>query len=208
MTTAQRVIVLGTHNQKKGREMAKLFAPYGLQLKTLADFPDPLEVEESGTTFAANATLKACQQAVHLQHWVLGEDSGLAVDALDGRPGVYSARYSGPSATDDTNIDKLLLELQSVALEKRTAHYTSHMTLADPKGNARADAEASCNGRIAAARRGSAGFGYDPVFEIVEYHMTFGQLGDTVKGMLSHRARTARQLLPQIAQLLGQGQWT
>ena len=208
MTTARRVIVLGTHNQKKGREMAQLFAPYGLELRTLADFPAPLEVEESGTTFAANAALKACQQAVHLQQWVLGEDSGLGVDALDGRPGVYSARYSGPTATDDTNIEKLLQEMQSVAVEKRTAHYISHMTLADPQGNSRADAEASCNGRIATARRGSAGFGYDPVFEIVEYHMTFGQLGDAVKGMLSHRARTARQILPLIVELLSQGQWT
>ncbi len=201
MAVTDHVIVLGTHNRKKGREMAQLFAPFGLTVKTLADFDAALEVEEDGDTFAANAALKACQQATHLQHWVLGEDSGLAVDALGGRPGVYSARYSGPDATDDTNIEKLLQELASVPTEKRTAHYVSHMTLADPEGNVRAESEASCNGRIAMVRRGTAGFGYDPVFEIVEYHMTFGELGDAVKATLSHRGRAARQILPQIVRL-------
>ncbi len=206
MVSADQIIVLGTHNRKKGREMAQLLGPFGLTVKTLAEFKASLEVQEDGETFAVNAALKACQQAVHLRHWVLGEDSGLAVDALDGRPGVYSARYSGPEATDDTNLEKLLREMESVPVQRRAAHYVSHMTLADPQGNVRADAEASCNGRIAEARRGSAGFGYDPIFEIVEYHMTFGELGDAVKGMLSHRGRAARQILPRIVQLVGRGQ--
>lgn len=202
MSTACRVVVLGTHNHKKGRELAGLLAPFGLQLKTLADFDHPLEVEEDGADFAANAALKACQQAAWLSHWVLAEDSGLAVDALDGRPGVHSARYAGLDATDDANIDKLLTEMQSVPPEKRGAHYVSHMTLSDPQGIPRADAEASCTGRITSARRGSSGFGYDPVFEIAEYHRTFGELGDTVKAILSHRGRATRGILPQIVRVL------
>ncbi len=103
MTTDKRVIVLGTHNRKKGRELSGLFASWGFEIKTLADFVDPLNVVEDGQTFAENAKLKACRQAVHLGAWVLGEDSGLAVDALGGRPGVYSARFSGAQATDASN---------------------------------------------------------------------------------------------------------
>jgi XTP/dITP diphosphohydrolase len=207
MSAQPHWIVLGTHNRKKGLEMAQLLAPYQLQVKTLEDFDHPLEVPEDGDTFAANAALKASQQAAHLQQWVLAEDSGLTVDALQGAPGVYSARYSGPEATDDSNIDKLLEAMASVAPEHRTAHYVSHMTLADPRGEIRAESEASCNGRISLTRRGSAGFGYDPVFEILEYHCTFGELGDAVKAMLSHRGRAARRLLPQLVQLLRQGKW-
>ncbi|MFO7901522.1 MAG: non-canonical purine NTP pyrophosphatase [Pirellulaceae bacterium] len=203
MSPVRRVVVLGTHNRKKGQELAGLLAPFKLQLKTLCDFENPLDVEEHGDTFAANAALKACQQASWLRHWVLGEDSGLAVDALDGRPGVHSARYAGPDATDEANIEKLLAEMQPVPPGKRGAHYVSHMTLADPQGIPRADTEASCHGRIAPARRGSGGFGYDPVFEIAEYHMTFGELGNTVKAILSHRGRATRRMLPHIVRLLG-----
>ena len=115
MTTDKRVIVLGTHNRKKGRELSGLFAPWGFEIKTLADFVDPLNVVEDGQTFAENAKLKACQQAVHLGAWVLGEDSGLAVDALGGRPGVYSARFSGAQATDASNNARLLEEMSGVS---------------------------------------------------------------------------------------------
>ena len=103
------VLVLGTRNRKKAGELADLLAPRGVSLKTLADFPEAIEVDESGETFAANAALKAAVQARHLRQWVLGEDSGLAVDALGGAPGVYSARFSGEGATDGSN-NKLLLE--------------------------------------------------------------------------------------------------
>src|SRR5262245_62242870 len=96
-------LVLGTHNRKKGLELAELLEPYGFEIVTLADLPNSIEVEETGDTFTANAALKACQQAKHLNRWVLGEDSGLAVDALKGGPGVYSARFSGSGATDESN---------------------------------------------------------------------------------------------------------
>lgn len=202
MSAVQYVVVLGTHNRKKGRELAGLLAPFGLAIKTLSDFEDPLEVEEHGATFGENAALKACEQAVHLGQWVLGEDSGLAVDALDGRPGVRSARYAGPAATDDANIEKLLAEMESIPAGRREARYVSHMTLADPHGKIRAEAEGWCRGRVAPRRRGQGGFGYDPVFEIAEYHMTFGQLGDAVKAILSHRSRATRRMLPQLVDLL------
>lgn len=207
MNRAERWLVLGTHNRKKGLELAQLFAPHGLQVRTLADFPEALEVVEDGHTFAENAMRKATQQARHLNAWVLGEDSGLAVDALDGRPGVYSARFSGPAATDASNNERLLDELRGVPLPRRDAHYVCHATLSDPAGRVRADVEALCRGRIAISPRGSAGFGYDPLFEIAEYHRTFGELGDAVKSILSHRGRAIRALLEQIDGLVRNGEW-
>ena len=107
-------LVLGTNNAKKLRELEYLLAPYDIELSCLADMPDPIEVEETGTTFKENATLKATEQAKHLRQWVLGEDSGLSVDALDGAPGVYSARFSGDNATDEKNNALLLEKLQGV----------------------------------------------------------------------------------------------
>jgi len=204
MTTDSHVIVLGTHNRKKGRELSELVATWGLTVKTLADFPAPLCVVEDGATFAENARRKACQQARHLGTWVLGEDSGLAVAALGGRPGVCSARYAGPQATDAANTHRLLEELQGVPAAQRWAHYVCHVTLADADGVVRAESEACCHGRITAAPRGTAGFGYDPVFEIAEYHRTFAELGDAVKAVLSHRGRAVRRLLAALRPLIPQ----
>jgi len=192
------LIVLGTANRKKGLELVELLAPVGIELKTLADFPEAISVVEDGGTFAANAALKAVEQARHLRHWVLAEDSGLMVDALDGAPGVFSARFSGPEATDQSNNRLLLEKLGELPLSRRTARYVCHMTLADPSGTIRAESEASCRGRILFELRGIHGFGYDPLFEIVEYHRTFGQLGPLVKARLSHRARAAGKLVSQL----------
>ena len=194
--------VLGTRNQKKARELIDLFAPLGLLLKTLAEYPEAIEVVEDGDSFAENARLKATCQARHLRRWVLGEDSGLVVDKLSGAPGIYSARYAGPDATDQANNQRLLDALGETPLEQRTAHYVCHGTLSDPTGVVRAESEAFCHGRIRFEGAGTAGFGYDPLFEIVEYHRTFGELGDVVKACLSHRARAMRQLMVQISRLL------
>ncbi|HBO43677.1 MAG TPA: non-canonical purine NTP pyrophosphatase, RdgB/HAM1 family [Planctomycetaceae bacterium] len=201
-------LVLGTNNRKKGAELAELLSPIGLQVATLADFPKAADVEETGATFAENAALKATQQAKRLGQWVLGEDSGLAVDAMGGEPGIFSARYSGPGATDESNNAHLLTQLGAIPLERRTAHYVCHMTLADPAGTIVAESEAECRGRILFEQRGTNGFGYDPLFELVEYHRTFGELGAVVKACLSHRARAARQLIPQLVRLLDSGVWT
>jgi XTP/dITP diphosphohydrolase len=199
------MLVLGTHNRKKRGELALLLAPFGLELRSLEDFPQAIEVVEDGDSFAANAALKATQQAVHLGQWVLGEDSGLAVDALDGAPGVYSARFSGPQASDESNNDLLLERLADVPLERRTAHYVCYAVLSDPSGNIRAESEGRCHGRIRHERHGSGGFGYDPLFEIVEYHRTFGELSPAVKAGLSHRARAIRAMIPSLLELAERG---
>lgn len=196
-------LVLGTGNKKKLRELQRLLTPYkNIKLKSLADIPDSIEVEETGTTFEENAILKATAQARHLRQWVLGEDSGLCVDALDGAPGIYSARFSCEHATDESNNALLLEKLVGISLEKRTAWYTCHMALADPLGEIKFNCEARCYGRILMEQKGTGGFGYDPLFEIPEYHRTFGELGDTVKSILSHRARANRIFVPRLLALI------
>jgi XTP/dITP diphosphohydrolase len=195
------LLVIGTANLKKGRELEELFRPLRLEIRTLADFPQAISVVEDGATFTANAILKAAQQARHLGHWVLADDSGLMVDALDGAPGVRSARYSGPQATSQTNNRLLLEKLANTPPAQRTARFVCHMALSDPSGTIRAESEASCRGRILSAAEGSGGFGYDPLFEVVEYHRTFGQLSPLVKACLSHRARAARLLIPVVERM-------
>lgn len=200
-------LILGTRNRKKCAELATLFEPCGFELQALVDLPESIDVEETGDTFAANAALKACRQARHLGRWVLGEDSGLVVDALGGEPGVYSARYSGPGATDESNNRLLLDRLADTPLARRSAHYVCYAVLSDPGGVAQAEASGECHGRILTAAAGSSGFGYDPLFEVVEYHRTFGELGPEVKACLSHRSRAIRQLIPQMARLVDSRQW-
>lgn len=205
--SAAPVLVLGTRNRKKGLELLDLLRPLGVEVRTLADYPEAIEIVEDGDTFAANAKKKAIEQARHLGQWVLGEDSGLCVDALNSAPGVYSARYAGPGATDEANNQRLLKELGGTPLERRTAHYVCHAELSDPQGNIRATAEDYCHGRILFEARGTGGFGYDPLFEVVEYHRTFGELGAAVKAALSHRARALRKIVPEIARRVASGQW-
>ena len=198
MNFAIKTLVFGTGNRKKAVELHELFAPLGFEIKTLADFNQRLEVVEDGTTFAENAKKKACEQAIFLKLPVIGEDSGLVVDALNGAPGVFSARFSGENATDESNNTLLLEKLADIPLERRTAHYVCHMTLADADGNVLADTEGICCGRIRFERSGTQGFGYDPMFEVVEYHQTFGELAPIVKRVISHRSRAARQMFTKL----------
>ena len=195
-------LVLGTGNRKKVVEIRAMVSEQVVRFVTLADLPDAIEVEESGTTFAENARLKSTEQAKHLRRWVLAEDSGLSVAALDGAPGVYSARFSGEDATDERNNDLLLERLDGVALEKRSAYYSCYLSLSDPDGNERLTGRGECHGRIIQQRHGSHGFGYDPMFEVPEYHLTFGQLGPAVKKAISHRSRALREFLPRMIALL------
>ncbi len=195
-------LVFGTGNRKKAAELADLLAPTGIELKTLADFPDAIDVEETGASFAENARLKASRQARHLRRWVLADDSGLAVDALGGQPGVFSARYAGPNATDADNRRKLLEALAGVPAAGRTAHFACHLALADPAGLVRAEATGKCHGVIRVAEAGAGGFGYDPLFEVLEYHRTFGELSPVTKSVLSHRARAMYAILSELTRLL------
>jgi XTP/dITP diphosphohydrolase len=198
------MLVLGTTNEGKLRELVELLAPFGIPCRSLRDLPGAVDVEETGATFAANAALKAGQQAAALGAWVLAEDSGLVVDALGGAPGIYSARFSGPvpagatGSTDDRNNALLLERLAGRPSRERTAHYACHAALADPTGAIVAVSQGECRGLIAAARQGSGGFGYDPLFIVPEYHRTFGELAPAVKAVISHRARAMRAIIPAI----------
>lgn len=199
-------LILGTHNQKKCAELQLLLAPLGLELRSLKELPDALSVEETGSTFSENARLKASQQAIHVGEWTIGEDSGLCVPALGGMPGVISARYSDPGATDARNNEKLLKEMDGFSGDQRRAYYICTIALADPTGAIRLEADGRCWGRILRDYRGEGGFGYDPLFEIPEYHLTFAELGATVKSVLSHRARALEHFVRGIRRLLADGQ--
>lgn len=203
----QRTIVLGTANRKKAVELVELLAVRGWRLKNLADFDAPLAIDECGASFAENAALKATRQAAHLGQWVLADDSGLCVEALDGGPGIYSARYAGPDATDADNRRKLLAALADVEPRRRRAHFVCYLALADPTGTLRATAVGRCQGRILQSDSGTGGFGYDPLFEVVEYHRTFGQLSPAVKAVLSHRARAMAALVRELENLAAAGAW-
>jgi len=194
--------VLASRNRKKSIEVRRLLRWHAIGVASLADFPDVPEVLEDGQTFTQNAAKKAQQVARHLKRWAIGEDSGLVVDALDGRPGIFSARYSGPDATDASNNARLLADLEGVPHERRTAHYVCHAAVSDPQGTIRLAVEETCHGRILTSLRGTNGFGYDPCFLIPEYHRTFGELDPIVKFAISHRARAFRKLAPQLAHLL------
>lgn len=191
-----RTIVLASRNKKKAREVAEILAPAGFEVIPVTEFPDVPEVDEDGSTFAENAARKASEVAQRLNRWVIGEDSGLQVDALKGAPGIYSARFAGPGATDELNNRKLMAELSEVPDEKRGAGYLCSVALSDPSGAIRVACEGTCRGRILREPYGEGGFGYDPYFLIPEYHLTFGQLSSTVKHRLSHRARAFAKFVP------------
>ena len=194
-------LVVGSGNAHKVAELRALLPHQMFRLTSLAELDAPLDVEETGATFAENARLKATVQARHLGRWVLAEDSGLEVDALGGRPGVISARYAGRHGDDAANNRKLIEELDGVPLERRTASFRCFVCVAAPDGSPRLEVDDACRGRIGGEPLGSGGFGYDPLFLIPEYHQTFGQLGATIKNVLSHRSRALRRLLPGLVAL-------
>jgi XTP/dITP diphosphohydrolase len=199
--TSPLTIVLASRNHKKAREVSEILAPAGFMVIPVTDFPDVPEVEEDGLTFAANAARKASEVARQLNRWVIGEDSGLQVDALGGAPGIYSARYSGAGATDEKNNQKLIADLANVPDEKRGAGYLCSVALSDPNGDIRIACEGTCRGRILNEANGEGGFGYDPYFLIPEYHLTFGQLSSVVKHRLSHRARAFATFVPLLRKI-------
>jgi len=195
-------LVLGTRNPKKRIEIAEILGDFGLELADLTAWPTMPEVEETGDTFEANARLKATAFATGTGHWALGEDSGLVVPALGGAPGVYSARYAGEHHDDAANNAKLLAELDATSDDDRGAYYVCSAALADPAGEVKAVVEGRCHGRILREGRGTGGFGYDPLFEIREYHRTFGELSAAVKHALSHRGRALGKLRVVLRELM------
>ena len=198
-------LVLGSRNKKKLKEMVALLGDLPLDLTDLTPYPDAPEVEETADTFVGNATLKATQLAPLLGAWVVGEDSGLCVPALDGAPGVDSALYAGTHGKDEANNDKLLREMAALTGAERAAYYISTAVLADPTGKVVGSVEGRCHGVIVTERRGSGGFGYDPLFLVPEHGKTFGELPLEVKQQMSHRARAFEQLRPLIErEILGE----
>ncbi len=206
MALSAPVLVLGTTNAGKLRELAALLEPHAIACRSLADEPNAVEVEETGSTFVENAALKAGQQARAIGAWVLAEDSGLVVPALGGAPGIFSARFAGAGNADgraDERNNALLLErLARHQGADRAAHYACHAALADPSGTIVATSEGICGGLIATAPQGEGGFGYDPLFVVPEYHRTFGDLSPQVKGVISHRGRAMRAIIPAIVRHL------
>lgn len=195
-------LVLGTNNAKKLIELRMMLPEDQIQLSTLSEIPESIDVDETGETFRENAALKACEQAKHLGRWVLAEDSGLSVDALKGEPGVYSARYAGTHGDDEANNDKVLSELEGIPFERRGAQFNCYLCLSDPSGKVRLEDSAICRGVVAEQRSGTAGFGYDPLFIIPEYHRTFGELNLAVKRAISHRSRALRSFIPRLLRLV------
>jgi XTP/dITP diphosphohydrolase len=186
-------VIIATKNQGKAKEFEKLFLPKGLTVKTLLDYPELEDVEETGSTFEENAVLKAETIAKVLGVRVIADDSGLEIDALDGRPGVYSARYAGIEKNDEANIDKVLDELQNVPENERTARFCCSLAMAEP-GKETLTVFGTCEGRILRERRGSNGFGYDPIFFVETEGKAMAELTSEQKNSISHRANAIRKL--------------
>lgn len=198
-------IVLATRNQGKVRELASMLRDTGIQVVSLDAFPDAPDVEETGETFAQNALLKALSAARHTGLIALADDSGLEVDALDGRPGVYSARFAGPNATDEDNNRKLLALLQGVPPKRRTARFRSAVALADPQGRSRV-VHGACEGVLLSEPRGNGGFGYDPLFLVPAYGQTLAELPLEEKNRISHRGQALRLALQELPAFLAESQ--
>jgi len=186
-------LIIATKNKGKAKEFSDLFIPYKIQTKTLLDLEQPIDIEETGSTFLENARLKAEQARDQLNCHVLADDSGLVVDALNGEPGIYSARYAGKDATDQKNIDKLMIALKDIPEHKRTARFVAVVALALENGET-IYRKGICEGKIAFHQAGKYGFGYDPVFIPEGYDDTMAQLDPTIKNKISHRSQAITQL--------------
>ncbi len=188
-----RKLVVATGNPGKLREMQEYLTDLAWQLELK---PADLDIEETGETFMANACLKASEVAKALGEWAIADDSGLAVDALDGAPGIYSARYG---KTDEARISRLLSELG--ATENRTAKFVCAVAIASPNGAIVLQTEGICPGEILHSPRGDGGFGYDPIFYVPQQQQTFAEMSSETKGKVSHRAIAFEQLLPELREL-------
>lgn len=188
-------ILIASHNSHKIREfkdMAKSLSH--VEFLSLHQFPNYAQPEETGATFRENAILKAEHAAKHLNTWVLADDSGLVVPALQGNPGVRSRRYAGANATDLENRQKLLQAMENLHGQARTAYFECCLAIANPSGLQKC-VEGICEGTIIHESRGRYGFGYDPLFVKNDYEKTFGELDDHIKNRISHRRKAFERLL-------------
>lgn len=193
-------VLIATNNKGKAKDFEALFGPLGIEVHTLQDLEEDIDVEETGTTFQENARLKAETVASMLNMTVIADDSGLAIDALDGAPGVYSARYAGNDSTDDENIDKALEALRGVPEDDRTARFICTLAVARPNEET-LFFEGTCEGMITTTPIGENGFGYDPIFYLPSKERTMAQLTPAEKSEVSHRGdalRKLQEILPSI----------
>ena len=187
-------IVLATTNGHKIREIRALLKGFGqFDLYSLLDFPTYVQPEETGKTFEENAILKALHCAKTLNKWTIADDSGLVVPALEGSPGVYSARYAGPQASDKENRQKLLKEMNHLEDLSRAAYFECCIALASPDKIYKT-VRGICEGVITTEEHGGYGFGYDSIFLKHDYNQTFGELGEERKNQVSHRAKALEKL--------------
>lgn len=188
-------LLVATHNLGKLAELRSLLADLPIELVGLSDFDNITEVEETGITFIDNAKLKAAGYAQQTGSFALADDSGLEVDALNGRPGVLSARYGGDVGFDK-KMQMLLGELDKSPIQSRAARFVCAIAIAAPDGTILHTTEGICPGNIAAEPHGNGGFGYDPLFVPEGFKETFGELSTAVKQKISHRARAFEQIMP------------
>ncbi len=195
MDIQPKSLVLATGNAGKIRELTELFRALPFELKSLRDFENITDVDETGSTFLENAEIKARGFARQTNHLSLADDSGLEIEALGNAPGVYSARFAGEDAGYDVKIPKLLRMLEETGDAARRARFVCVMALADKQGRIIYSAEGICSGSIVDGPRGENGFGYDPIFVPDGSSQTFGELGDDVKVSISHRAKAAELII-------------
>jgi XTP/dITP diphosphohydrolase len=184
-----RSLLVATQNEGKLKELRQLLADLPFELYGLVDFPRIEKVDETGKSFIENASLKATGYARQTRLTTLADDSGLEVEALGGAPGVYSARYAGQHASDAERTTKLLSELAIIPAPKRTARFVSAIAIASESGQILNVSVGRCDGHVDFTPRGTAGFGYDPVFVPLGYDQTFAELESQIKNQISHRAR-------------------
>jgi XTP/dITP diphosphohydrolase len=196
-------LLIATTNAGKLRELRTVLGASTVELLDLRQFPKIESVDETGSTFAENASLKASGYARQAKVWTLADDSGLVVDALGGRPGIYSARYVRSEATYPERIASLLRELENTAEPHRSARFTCAMAVAKETGEILFATEKSCEGRIAVAPRGTGGFGYDSIFVPEGRYETFAELPAEIKNQISHRGRALRDLRRFLTSLTG-----
>lgn len=185
-----KLLVVATGNPGKLKEMQAHLGELEIQLQLK---PEELEIEETGETFIANARLKASETAIATGEWAIADDSGLTVEALNGMPGVYSARYA---PTDEERIERLLRELGDAT--NRKAEFVCAVAIARPDGSIALEVEGICSGEIIDTPRGKGGFGYDPIFYVPAQAMTFAEMPPQIKRSISHRGKAFQALLPQL----------
>jgi XTP/dITP diphosphohydrolase len=195
-------LVIASRNMHKIREFrAMLKKLSGFDLLSLIDFPSYLPLPETGSTFEENARLKAEHAAKALNRWVIADDSGLVVPALNGAPGVFSRRFAGEDATDKDNRKKLLKEMSHIEEPYRQGYFECWIALASPEG-VKKTAKGISEGMVTEKERGNFGFGYDSIFVKHEYGKTFAELEEETKNRISHRRKALDKLIPALEALL------